>query len=52
MCRECLLPGNLGGDVVRPQLADLSRIAGRLKPTRIGHRVPITMKRDAVSLTL
>jgi len=25
MCRECLLPGNLGGDIVRPQLADLCR---------------------------
>jgi hypothetical protein len=24
-CRECLLPGNLGGDVVRPLLADLGR---------------------------
>src|SRR5439155_20848260 len=24
MCRECLLPGNLGGAVVRPQLAELS----------------------------
>jgi len=22
MCRECLLPGNLGGDVVRPLLAE------------------------------
>jgi len=25
MCRECLLPGNLGGDIVRPQLADSRR---------------------------
>jgi len=45
MCRECLLPGNLGGDIVRPQLADLRLM--RLRTADVAANVCIRDERGA-----